>query len=197
MLAILTTPASANIAATIMPFYVDTVFKAFPISLSARQFRLAFGTLVAETSPPKPIASLHPTMVDVLLEILCEKVAAAGTSAMPLGADEGEVGLSDKDVYVLALIDALPLMEVSVMKRWLDPAARLLNTIEDSGSKQRIRERFWDVLSGELDISRAEVAVRWWGARGRHAVLFGELQELDGVRLDYNVLSLLGGYLFM
>jgi len=35
-----------------MPFYVDAVFKAFPISRSARQFRLTFGTLVGEASPP-------------------------------------------------------------------------------------------------------------------------------------------------
>jgi hypothetical protein len=156
-----------------MPFYVDAVFKAFPATLSARQFRLAFCTLVGEASPSRPISTLHPNLVDVLLEILCEKITAASTETLPGNVDEGAVGLSEKDVYIMALIDSLPLMEVRVMFRWLDPAARLLNGVGNEGSRQRIKERFWDVLSGELDVSRAEVAVRWWGAGGRDMVLFG------------------------
>ena len=179
MLAILSSPASAEIGATVMPFYVDAVFKGFPSSLSARQFRLAFQTLVGEASPPQPISTLHPNMVDVLLEILCEKISTASTAALPGSVDEGAVGLSEKDVCILALIDSLPLMEVRVMLRWLDPAAELLNGVEDAGSRQRIKERFWDVLSGQLDVSRAGAAVRWWGDGGRQKVLFG---GVDGIR---------------
>lgn len=182
MLALLATPSSAEIGATIMPFYVDAVFKAFPTSLSARQFRLAFGTLVGEASPPQPISGVHPHMVDVLLEILSEKVSVAGTTPLPAGVDEGAVGLSEKDVCILALIDSLPLMEIKVMHRWLDPAAELLNSVQDEGSKQRIRERFWGVLSGELDVSRAEVAVRWWGDGGRERVVLGKEQGVEGIR---------------
>ena len=181
MLALLATPSSAELGATIMPFYVDAVFKAFPTSLSARQFRLAFGTLVGEASPPQAISSVHPYMVDVLLEILSEKISVAGTTPLPAGVDEGAVGLSEKDVCILALIDSLPLMEIKVMHRWLDPAAKLLNGVQDEGSKQRIRERFWDVLIGELDVSRAEVAVRWWGDGGRDKVLLGKEQGVEGI----------------
>jgi hypothetical protein len=65
-------------------------------------------------------------------------------------------------------------MEVDIMKRWLDPAVDLLNTVRNEGSKQRIRERFWDVLSGELDVERAEIAARWWASMGgRDRVVFG------------------------
>jgi hypothetical protein len=182
MLAILASPTSAEIGATVMPFYVDAVFKAFPTSLSARQFRLAFSTLVGEASPPQPISSLHPHMVDVLLEILSEKISRATTTPLSAGVDEGAVGLSEKDVCILALIDSLPLMEVKVMLRWLDPAAKLLNSVKDVGSKQRIKERFWDVLSGELDVSRAEVAVRWWGEGGRDKVVLGKGDGVEGIR---------------
>ncbi|KAA8908351.1 hypothetical protein FN846DRAFT_945599 [Sphaerosporella brunnea] len=182
MLAILASPTSAEIGATIMPFYVDAVFKAFPTSLSARQFRLAFCTLVGEASPPQPISSLHPHMVDVLLEILCEKISTATTTSLAAGVDEEAVGLSEKDVCILALINSLPLMEVKVMLRWLDPAARLLNSVDDVNSRQRIKERFWDVLSGELDVSRAEVAVRWWGNGGRDKVVLGKVDDLEGIR---------------
>ena len=178
MLAIIGSPPSADLGARILPFYVDSVFKAFPSALSARQFRLAFGTLIKECSPPKPISSLQPHLVDVILEILCERAAQASTEALPNLVDEGAVGLSEKDVCILALIDGLPSMEVDIMARWLDPAADLLNTIRNEGSKQRIRERFWDVLSGELDVERAEIAARWWtsmGGRGR--VVFGSTKS--------------------
>lgn len=181
MLAILASPASTTLGATIMPFYVDAVFKAFPISLSARQFRLAFCTLIGEASPPQPISNLHPLMVDVLLEILCEKIKDAETTALGGEVDEGAVGLSERDVCILALVDSLPLMEVRVMLRWLDAAAKLLNGVEDVGSRQRIKERLWDVLSGELDVSRAEVAVRWWGECGRDKVLYGKEEGVEGI----------------
>jgi len=89
-------------------------------------------------------------MVDVLLEV-------AGTTPLP-GVDEGAVGLSEKDVCILALVDSLPLMEVKLMRRRLDPAAQL------------------------LDVSRAEVAVRWWGDGGRDKVVLGKEQGVEGIR---------------
>ncbi|KAI5779714.1 hypothetical protein EDC01DRAFT_669525 [Geopyxis carbonaria] len=173
MLSIFASPRCAEVGARMLPFYVDAIFKAFPSALSARQFRLAYSTLVRECSSPQPISSLHPNMVDVLHEILCERVTQASTQSLPAEVNEGSVGLSEKDVEILALVDSLPFMEVEVMHRWLEPTANLVNAVEDEGSKQRIRERLWDVLSAELDVSRAEVAVRWWSAGGRELVLFG------------------------
>lgn len=171
MLVILASPQSAEIAATVMPFYVDSVFKAFPSCLSARQFRLAFRTLIGEASPPRPISTLHPNMADILLEILCEKIVVASPCALSGDMKENSVGLSEKDVCMLALIDALSRMRGRTMLRWLDPASKLLNGVQDVGSRQRITQRFWDVLSTELDISRAEIAVRWWGDVGRQYFL--------------------------
>jgi hypothetical protein len=179
MLSILSSPTSSEIAATTMPFYVDCIFRSFPQALSARQFRLAFSTLIAEASPPQPLASLHPNLVDVLLELLCQKIGLATTTPLEGTVDEGAVGLSERDVAVLAMIDALPLMEIGVMKRWLERAADLVVETKDEGSKQRLKERFWDVISGELDVSRAEVAVRWWGEGGRDRVLFGKEKRLQ------------------
>ncbi|PWW79554.1 hypothetical protein C7212DRAFT_356384 [Tuber magnatum] len=173
-LSIIGAPKSADLGARMLPFYVDTVFKAFPASLSARQFRLAFGTLIRECSPPQEISSLQPHLAEVIIEILAERAKTALTEPLGNKVDEGAVGLSEKDVCVLALIDGLPAMEIGVMERWLDPTADLLNSIGNEGSKGRIRERFWDVLSGELDVERAEVAVRWWtSAGGRDKVLLG------------------------
>jgi hypothetical protein len=65
---------------------------------------------------------------------------------------------------ILALIDGLPSMEVvDIMEQWLDPAVDLLNTVRNEKSKQKVRGRFWDVLSGELDV---EIVVGWWASMG-------------------------------
>ena len=53
-----------------------------------------------------------------------------------------------------------------------------MNTIQNEGSKQRIRERFWDVLSGELDVEGAEIAARWWTSMGgREGVVFRQAKS--------------------
>lgn len=184
MLSIISSPLSADLGSRILPFYIESTFEAFPTSLSARQFRLAFGTIIRECSPPQPISKLQPHLTDVILEILCERAACASTEPLPSLVDEGAVGLSEKDVCILALIDGLPSMQVNAMERWLEPTAELLDTVENPGSKLRIRERFWDVLSSELDVERAEVAVKWWTMGGREKVLFGKEKPegIEGVR---------------
>ena len=73
--------------------------------------------MIKECSPPKPISSLQPHLVDVILEILGERAARASMEALPNLVDEGAVGLSEKDVCILALIDGLPSMEVGIMAR--------------------------------------------------------------------------------
>ena len=53
-----------------------------------------------------------------------------------------------------------------------------MNTIQNEGSKQRIRERFWDVLSGELDVEGAEIAARWWtNMGGREGAVFRQAKS--------------------
>lgn len=182
MLSVLASPHCAEIATTMLPFYVGSIFVAFPSSLSARQFRVAYSTLVRECSPPQKIAALHPNMVDVLLELLRQRTETASKEPLPKEVDEGAVGLSERDVLLLALIDSLPVMNVGVMQRWLGPAAKLVAAVEDQGSRTRVTERFWDMLSGELDVSRAEVAVKWWGAGGREMVLYGGDKEKMNLR---------------
>ncbi|KAF8245069.1 hypothetical protein K440DRAFT_663059 [Wilcoxina mikolae CBS 423.85] len=171
VLATLTSVGSTEIGRTLICFYVHSVFKAFPSSLSARQFRLAFGTLVTEASHPQEVPTMHPNLADVLLETLCTKISLAATTVLPKKVDEGAVGLSEKDVCILALIDSLACMRARVMLRWLDTAAKLLSVVQDVGNRRRITGRFWEVLSSELDVSKAEVVVRWWGDGGRWKVL--------------------------
>ena len=56
ILSLISAPKHADLAANFLPFYIEAIFKSFPTSLSARQFRLAFATVIRECSPPR----LHP-----------------------------------------------------------------------------------------------------------------------------------------
>ncbi|KAF8535295.1 hypothetical protein BDD12DRAFT_856080 [Trichophaea hybrida] len=181
VLAILTSVGCTEISRTLICFYVDSVFKAFPSSLSARQFRLAFRILVTEASYLREIPTLHPYLADVLLEVLCTKISLAATSVLSKRVDECAVGLSEKDVCILAVIDSLACMRARVMLRWLDTAAKLLNEVQDVGNRRRITGRFWEVLSSELDIAKAEVVVRWWGDGGRWLVFVDECYVESGL----------------
>jgi len=76
---------------------------------------------------------------------------------------------TEKEIYILALIDSLPYLLPETLFRWLTPVAELVaKDIKDIAGKGRLRRRFWEVLSGgELDVERAEVGVRWWSEGGR------------------------------
>lgn len=170
LLSVISAPPHAELAADIVPFYVDAVFASFPSALSARQFRLAFSTLVRASSPPSRISETAPMLVDALLEVAAERARAtpdAAVTTLPKDIDEGAVGLGEQEVCLLALIDSLPFLDIPVMVRWLDPAADLLLVVKDPARRERVVERFWDVLAGELDVARAEYAVRWWAGGGR------------------------------
>jgi hypothetical protein len=147
MLAVLTAPQSAEITAKHLPFYIDALFSVFPHNLSPRQFRLAFKTLMRVTAPPSAISATHPDLPATLLEL----------------------------VYHRALIDALPMLPISLLEEWLPLCADLLNQIDDDGMRETVKARYWEVLvSGEMDAERSGVAVQWWTTRGgREQVLFG------------------------
>ncbi|RPB18486.1 hypothetical protein L211DRAFT_854086 [Terfezia boudieri ATCC MYA-4762] len=79
---------------------------------------------------------------------------------------------TEKEIYILALIDSLPFLLPETLSRWLTPVAELVaKDVKDVAGKGRLRRRFWEVLTdGELDVERAEVGVRWWSEGGRELV---------------------------
>lgn len=86
---------------------------------------------------------------------------------------------TEKEIYILALIDSLPFLLPETLSRWLTPVAELVaKDVKDAAGKGRLRRRFCEVLTdGELDVDRAEVGVRWWSEGGRQLV---EGYEGDG-----------------
>jgi hypothetical protein len=180
VLAVLCAPQSAAaLAATHLPFYIDSLFKAFPSNLSPRQFRLAFKTIIRITSSPtSPLASSQPQLPSILLELVHARALHALRTPLPILPNQiptqGPL-LSEQAVLTLTLIDALPHLPVPDLDIWLPLTASLMNNIEDADMRQACIERFWDCLSnGEMDVERANFCVGWWGTRGgREMVLFG------------------------
>lgn len=180
MLAVFSAPQSSDFAITHLPFYVDALFKVFPKNLSARQFRLAFQTLMQITSPPSPLAMSQPLLPATLLELLHERAIRASTSVLPPQpatgpSTEDDMQLSEQAVLVLTIIDTLTQLPLDLLDEWLAIAADLVNAVDDESMREHCKEQFWVVLvDGHLDPDRSRVCHAWWSsAGGREHVLYG------------------------
>jgi len=180
MLAVFSAPQSSDFAITHLPSYVDALFKVFPKNLSARQFRLAFKTLMQITSPPSPLSTSQPLLPAILLELLHERAIHASITALlpqPAAAPsaEDEMPLSEQAVIVLTIIDTLMQLPLDLLDEWLATAADLVNAVDDDSIREHCKEHFWLVLvDGHLDPDRSRVCHAWWSsAGGREHVLYG------------------------
>lgn len=181
VLAVFAVPANAKITAKYLPFYVDTLFTVFPENLSARQFRLAFKTVLQVTAPPSPLANSQPLLPSILLQVLYDRAMNAPTTPLPSNpqdstdASNPSPPLSEQTVLTLALIDSLHFLRVGDLEEWLPMTARLVNMIHDAKMRGICTDRFWEALSsGEMDVEQAHYCVTWWSTKGgREMVLFG------------------------
>ncbi|RAH70438.1 putative peroxisomal membrane protein Pex17 [Aspergillus aculeatinus CBS 121060] len=194
VLAVFAIPGNATIAAKHLPFYIDNLFAVFPDNLSARQFRLAFKTVIQVTAPPSPIANSQPLFPSVLLEVLYDRALHANSDKLlpqpaPGDADEGGPELNapppvtEQAALTLALIDSLCFLHVDELEDWLPLTAQLLTAIRAPDMHKLCVERFWEALSnGEMDVERAHFCVTWWSTRGgREMVLYGAADLSDSV----------------
>ncbi|KAI9830080.1 MAG: hypothetical protein M1826_005073 [Phylliscum demangeonii] len=180
MLAVLSAPPNADLSARVVASYVDALLAAFPHRLSARQFRLAYKTVVRLASPPSPLSVAQPDLASELLEVLRHR-AAEGMSCADAAASSSSSSVPPEPpqaaTLILAIIDSLPFLAPALLDQWLPLAAELIHisTLHHPPTADLCRRRFWDVLSsGEMDVARAERCVVWWGTRGgREMVLFG------------------------
>ncbi|KAJ5802339.1 Pentaxin [Penicillium pulvis] len=173
---------NSELAAKHLPFYIDNLFAVFPENLSARQFRLAFKTVIQVTAPPSPLANSQPMLPSILLEVVRDRALNAPTT--PITPTAGNSSSSDMDtslplsaqaVLTLALIDSLSFLRIEDLEDWLPLTAELINTIADRTMRHACVDRFWEALSvGEMDVDRAHCCVNWWSTQGgRELVLFG------------------------
>ncbi|ODH48183.1 hypothetical protein GX48_05674 [Paracoccidioides brasiliensis] len=191
VLAVLAAPKSADMAVKHLPLYVNTLFAVFPQNLSARQFRLAYKTILQITAPPSPLANSQPLLPSILLELVYERALQAPTiplappTSAPTPADQNHITnkmpqLSEQAILTLTLIECLCYLRLDTLEEWLPVVAHLVNVIPDRTMRQQCQERFWDALSsGEMDVERASFCVTWWSTRGgREMVLFGSEEDV-------------------
>ncbi|KAI1170717.1 hypothetical protein F4777DRAFT_568114 [Nemania sp. FL0916] len=182
LLSVFSCPQHSALTAPLVPFYIDTLLSSFPARISARQFRLAFRTIMQIASPPYPIAVTHPELAETLLEMLRFRAEGASTAPLPPTPDALSAAptaaahasleplISEQTALILALVDALPSLPVHLVDEWLSRAADASNAIPDPRMRDVARRRLWKVLAdGELDVERAVVGVSWWGARQAQA----------------------------
>ena len=98
------------------------------------------------------------------------------------GADDAHPSLSEEATIVLTLIDSLPFLSVIDLQEWLPLTADAMNNINDLTMVKECRQRFWDVLNnGEMDVTRAQICIEWWNAKGgRKSTLHGKQVKDDG-----------------
>ncbi|PWY70458.1 hypothetical protein BO70DRAFT_389811 [Aspergillus heteromorphus CBS 117.55] len=181
VLAVFAIPKNAAVAAKHLPFYIDNLFAVFPDNLSARQFRLAFKTVIQVTAPPSPIANTQRLLPSILLEVLYDRALHASDQLLlqPSQGEGPDLGksppVSEQAALTLALIDSLCFLRVEGLEEWLPLTAHLLNSITGPDMHKMCVERFWEALSGgEMDVERANYCVTWWSTQGgRELVLYG------------------------
>lgn len=182
VLVVFAIPHNAELAGKHLPFYIENLFAVFPENLSARQFRLAFKTVIQVTAPPSPLANTQPLLPTILFEVVRDRAMHASTTPIVPTAQNSttpELGnqppLSVQAVLTLALIDSLSFLRVDDLKEWLPLTAELINAVPDRAMRHTCIDRFWQAISGgEMDVDRAHCCVAWWSTRGgREMVLYG------------------------
>lgn len=182
-------PRNAELTSKHLPFYVDALFKVFPNNLSARQFRMAFKTLLRITSPPSTLSFSQPLLPATLLELLHERAAHASTTPLfpqpasidPDAPPEAVIELSEQAVLSFTLLDSLSQIDLGLLEEWLPLAAEMINRIDDSSMRDAARDHFWHVLvGGEMDPQRSQLCAAWWGTGGgKEMVLFARREMIE------------------
>lgn len=196
VLVVFAIPHNSELATKHLPFYIENLFavsfspryytkvgsnrpQVFPNNLSARQFRLAFKTVIQITAPPSPLANTQPLLPSILLEVVHDRALNASSTPLPPQGPNPDMSqsppVSEQAVLTLALLDSLSFLRVEDLKEWLPLAAQLINTISDRNMRHACIDRFWEALAGgEMDVDRSHCCVTWWSTEGgRELVLFG------------------------
>ena len=145
MLAVFSAPQNAELTKRHLPFYIDALFSVFPQNVSARQFRLAFKTLLRLTSPPTALAASEPMLSATLLELLHDRARTA--SKNPLSPKPNDLkdemapplDMSEQAVLTLTVTDTLPQLPMDLLDEWLYIAANMVNAIDDDTMRETLQ----------------------------------------------------------
>jgi hypothetical protein len=171
VLAVLCAPQNSTTATTLAPYYANILFGAFPGSLSPRQFRLAFKTLLRAMLPPSPLAASDPNLSSILLELLHYRTEHASQTLIPVPDIPANKATSppasERSVLTLTILDSLPFLPRRVLNEWLPLADDLVQRISPGPMQEECRARLWQIIAdGEMDPDKALVTVSWWSGSG-------------------------------
>jgi hypothetical protein len=188
VLAVFAAPQNADVIPRHVPVYLEKLLESFPRHLNPRQFRLAIKSIIRLAAPPSAIATVMPLMQAAVLDLLSNKFSLSSEALLPPSADipvENQQPLSEKSVLLLATIDCLSYLPLSLLREWLPFTTDLLHQINAPIQRKMCQQRLWEVLSnGDMDVERAAACVNWWTSRGgRELLLYGELAEEE----DFNM----------
>ena len=195
LLAVFSSPQNATLTGRHLPAYVETLFAVFPANLSARQFRIAFKTLLQLTSPPLGLAERQPELAGTLLELLYHRAEHAAVVPLPPqhnshdaadpATEDDVIELSEQAIFTLTLMDTLPHISLALLDEWLPLVADAINNIDDSSMRDYCKDHMWHMLiDGEMDPDRSQLCAGWWSTGGgREMILFGrEEREETGMK---------------
>ena len=179
LLAVFAAPQNGSISIRHVPFYIETLLRSFPSSLTPRQFRLAVKSLMQVSSSTSQMAVSMPELQEIVLDMMRSRLPNASESL--LGPSEPELAessipVSEMSVLVLTIIENLTYLPVWLLDEWLGIAAESVHKLADARQRIACQRRFWEILSsGDMDVERAALGVAWWTTQGgRELVLFGE-----------------------
>jgi hypothetical protein len=124
----------------------------------------------------------------MLLEMVYTRVQNASGDQLPQSSQRPQDAkgpqLSEQAVFVLTLIDCLPVLSIDGLEEWLPLTAIAIHSVKSHQLLHICKERFWEVLNnGEMDVARAEICVTWWNTHRGRELVFPQQMEDGGLLL--------------
>ncbi|OLL26313.1 Peroxisomal membrane protein PEX17 [Neolecta irregularis DAH-3] len=169
MLAIVGSNELKSLSIKLLPRYTAVVLEQFPSYLSFRQFKLAISTLFRISAPQSPLSFLDPLLSDQILSLLHTKIKIASHSKT---VDES--GTTEYTACILTLVECLPSISVCLLQHTLEKIATYGNNV---AQRRELADRVWSVITNDIDMERAAIAVKWWCSQNGREKMLGSTGE--------------------
>lgn len=153
--------------------YLESLLRQFPTVLSSNQLNLAVDSISSHTYPEAVIGQFNKDLQHQLLQKLY-LYAALEPSGKKSGefltsANSSAVPPTVKSGYIIAFIQALPYIQDSQLRYWLQEISREITKCNQE-EKHYCDENLWNTISSELGLVKANIAIDWWYKQGRQSV---------------------------
>lgn len=169
ILASLSLPRNAVIVSAAAIPYLNILLDQYPTLISSNQLSLAVSTIAKSVFPPSTAYDLNKDNARELLHVLYLKTLNTPEITLQKETYNAKAGV------ILCLINTLPYIEAKNLENWLCNVWELIQTCSN---KQFLTEKLWNIISEDLDIHRANVAINWWYSNDKGASLKSPVNKL-------------------